>query len=64
MPLEQAQSSPVGGLAPRDGVLLLWAVGASLDEAVRTIGAWGYADKAAAFTWVKSRGATPHTGMG
>jgi len=64
MSMADIMGLPVGDLAARDSVLLLWATGPFLDEAVRTIEAWGFAYKTVAFNWVKTRGGTLHTGMG
>ena len=64
MPMEDIMALPVGDLAAWDSVLLLWTTGPFLDEAVRTIEAWGFDYKTIAFNWVKTRGGTIHTGLG
>ena len=61
---EEIKSLPVGELAARDAVLLLWTTGPFLAEAVRTVEAWGFDYKTEGFTWVKTRGGKLFTGLG
>jgi N6-adenosine-specific RNA methylase IME4/DNA modification methylase len=65
MSMEKFIALPVGDLAARDSVLLLWTTGPFLDEAIRTVEAWGFEHKTVAFNWVKTRaGGVLHTGLG
>ena len=54
MPLEEIEALPVGRIAARDSVLLMWTTGPFLDRAVGVIEAWGFRYKTIAFTWVKT----------
>ena len=65
MPMEEIMTLPVGDLAAKDCVLLLWTTGPFLPDAIRTIEAWGFEYKTVAFNWVKTRsGGVLHTGLG
>jgi N6-adenosine-specific RNA methylase IME4 len=44
---------PVKDVAARDSVLLLWATGPRLPDALEVMQAWGFTYKSLAFTWVK-----------
>jgi N6-adenosine-specific RNA methylase IME4 len=57
----------VGRHTADDGVVLMWAVGSKLGEAVSIIEAWGYSYKGVLLTWIKTdkkTGKRPVMGLG
>lgn len=50
---EEISSLPVGEIADKDCALLMWATYPNLKQAIKTIEAWGFAYKTAAFVWIK-----------
>lgn len=44
---------PVGELAARDSILLMWATYPKLEDALQVIKAWGFTYKTVAFSWLK-----------
>lgn len=55
MGLGEIQALPIGDLAAKDCVLLLWAVDAMLPQALATGEAWGFRFKTVGFVWAKER---------
>lgn len=56
---------PVEALAAKDAVLLLWATGPRLPDALAVMAAWGFTYKAMAFTWIKvNADNSPALGLG
>ena len=56
---------PVGDLAAADCALFLWATAPCLPDALRVLGAWGFAYKTIAFSWIKTaRAGAPAFGLG
>jgi N6-adenosine-specific RNA methylase IME4 len=45
---------PVGDLAADDCVLFLWITWPMLEQALHTVGAWGFTYKTCAFAWMKA----------
>lgn len=62
MSLDDIKALPVGALAAKDCVLLLWAVDPLLPEAIEVGRAWGFAYKTVGFTWAKLRRETSKRG--
>lgn len=61
MDIDRICALPIGDLAAPDAVLLLWATWPCLGEALRVIGAWGFA-YVTGFPWVKISG-QPQTNL-
>jgi len=55
MTLDEIKALPVGGLAARDCVLMLWAVDSMLPQALAVGAAWGFTFKTVGFYWAKTR---------
>ena len=56
---------PVGDLAAKNSVLLLWAVDCMIPQALEMGQGWGFTFKTVAFTWVKrTKTNTFHIGLG
>lgn len=56
---------PVGDLAAKDSVLLLWAVDCMIPQALEMGQGWGFTFKTVAFTWVKrTKTNSFHIGLG
>ncbi len=53
MTAEALREMPVAGLCAKDALCFMWATYPKLDEALALMGAWGFAYKTMAFTWVK-----------
>lgn len=53
MTTEDICALPVGELAARDSILLMWATYPKLPDALAVIEAWGFEYKTVAFSWVK-----------
>lgn len=53
MSIEDICALPVADIADKDCALFLWATLPTLPEAFKTIEAWGFSYKTAAFVWVK-----------
>lgn len=53
MSLADIKALPVGNLAAKDAVLLMWATWPLLPEAIQVIEAWGFQYKTIGFLWVK-----------
>ena len=66
MPDKEIEALPVGDVAMKDSVLLLWAVMPKLPAALKVIEAWGFEFKTVGFTWVKQKttGCGMHIGGG
>jgi len=62
MPLADIMKLPVGSLAAKDSVLLLWAVDPMLPQAIQVGEAWGFTFKTVGFVWVKQRRETSRRG--
>lgn len=62
----QLQTLPVGRLCKLDSVLLMWATGPFVAEAIRLGEAWGFTYKTVGFLWAKrnKKQNTPFFGMG
>lgn len=58
MTLDEIKALPVGDLAAKDCVLLLWAVDPMLPQAFEVGEAWGFKYKTVAFYWAKERRVT------
>lgn len=52
---EELNALPVGDLAAKDCVLLMWTCWPVLQWSLRTIEAWGFEYKTCGFCWVKAR---------
>lgn len=50
---EEISGLPVGEIADKDCALLMWATYPNIKQAIKTIEAWGFAYKTAAFVWTK-----------
>lgn len=50
---------PIGNLAAKDSILLIWAVGPQLPDALEVIDAWGFTYKTLGFTWMKQNSNAP-----
>lgn len=59
MSIDALCALPVAELADRDCALFLWATFPMLPEALRLIGAWGFAFKTVAFVWLKRNRKSP-----
>ena len=56
---------PVGSVAAKDCVLLLWVVDSMIPEALQVGEAWGFKFKTSVFIWAKGReGVVPHPSLG
>ena len=55
MSMNDIKNLPVGDLALKDAVLLLWAVDCMLPEAIEMGRHWGFKFKTVAFTWAKTK---------
>src|SRR3954468_23528429 len=55
MDLDAIKALPVGQLAAKHCVLLLWAIDPLLPEAIEVGRAWGFVYKTVGFYWAKSR---------
>ena len=56
---------PVGDMAKKDSVLLMWTTYPQLEVAFQVIKSWGFKYKTCAFTWVKiNKGGSIYMGMG
>lgn len=55
MSLEAMKRLPVGMVAAKDAVLVMWVLDALLPEALELGKAWGFTYKTRAFTWDKGR---------
>lgn len=53
MNLDDIKNLPIGELADKDCVLLLWACWPLLPEALEVIKAWGFTYKTIGFNWIK-----------
>lgn len=53
MSLPELERLPVGEIADANCALFLWATFPTLSDALRLIGAWGFAYKTVAFVWLK-----------
>lgn len=53
MTTEDICALPVGELAARDSVLIIWATYPKLEDALQVIKAWGFTYKTVAFSWLK-----------
>lgn len=53
MSLPDIEALPVGKLASENAVLFMWATYPKMEEALKTIKAWGFKFKSIAFQWVK-----------
>lgn len=63
--LPAIRALPVGDLAAKDAVLLLWAVDCMIPQALEMGRGWGFTFKTVAFTWVKrTKTNTFHIGLG
>ena len=62
MTLDNIKDTPVGEVAAKDCVLLMWAVDPMLPEALEVGKAWGFTYKTVGFIWAKMRkeGSTRH----
>ncbi len=58
MTLDEIKSLPVGDVAAKDCVLLLWIVDPLLPEALEVGKAWGFKYKTTGFVWAKERRVT------
>lgn len=58
MTLDEIKSLPVGDVAARDCVLMLWIVDPLLPEALEVGRAWGFKYKTTGFVWAKERRVT------
>lgn len=54
MAIEDIRALPVADLAAKDCVLFLWVTWPNLEEAMATVGAWGFTYKTCAFDWTKA----------
>jgi N6-adenosine-specific RNA methylase IME4 len=66
MPLDEIKALPVGALAAKDCVLLLWGVWPQLLGVLDVIKAWGFTFKTVGFVWAKQgrSGTGWHIGQG
>jgi len=66
MTTEDICKLPVGDLADRDSVCLMWATHPKLEDGLQVLKAWGFCFKTIAFTWVKLNpsGVGWHFGLG
>lgn len=56
---------PVGEIAAKNCVLLMWVIDSHIEQALRLGRAWGFTFKTRAFTWLKiGRDGSPIMGMG
>jgi N6-adenosine-specific RNA methylase IME4 len=55
MSLADLKALPVGDVAARDAILLMWTVSHLQDEATDLARAWGFTPKSVAFIWDKGR---------
>jgi N6-adenosine-specific RNA methylase IME4 len=62
MSLAEIKALPVGDIAGRNSVLLLWAIDPMLPEAIETGRAWGFTFKTVGFYWPKTRKASSRRG--
>jgi N6-adenosine-specific RNA methylase IME4 len=62
MPLGEIMRMPVGALAAKDSMLLMWAVDPMLPQAIQVGEAWGFTYKTVGFVWVKQRRTTSRRG--
>lgn len=53
MTLDEMKRLPVGDLAKKDAVLIMWVIGSHIEQAIELGKAWGFAFKSDCFTWVK-----------
>lgn len=53
MTTEDICKLPVGDIADRDSLLLMWATAPKMEDAFQVINAWGFSFVTVAFTWVK-----------
>lgn len=51
--LEDLKALPVGDLAAKDCVLVMWVIGSHLDQAIELGRAWGFTYKTDVLVWVK-----------
>jgi N6-adenosine-specific RNA methylase IME4 len=67
MTLDRLKALPIGDLALPDAAMFMWATAPHMAQAIELLGAWGFAFKSVAFTWIKtvrSGGVGLHWGMG
>lgn len=66
MSTEDICKMPVGKLASKNAVALIWATHPKLADGLRVMAAWGFEFKTVAFTWVKTNpsGVGWHFGLG
>ena len=57
MTYEELRALPVRPLAAKSAVVLMWATGPKLDEAVDLLRAWGFYYRGIAYVWVKTTNA-------
>lgn len=62
MTLQDIANMPVGEVAARDCVLLLWAVDPMIPQAIDVGRAWGFTYKTTGFIWAKERRVTSRRG--
>ncbi|WP_434733745.1 MT-A70 family methyltransferase [Rhizobium sp. YTUHZ044] len=62
MALDDIKAMPVGDMAAKDCVLLMWAVDPMLPEALEVGQAWGFKFKTVGFVWAKERRVTSKRG--
>lgn len=55
MPLDDIKALPVGGVAAKHCLLLMWAVDPMIPEAIEVGKAWGFTYKTVGFYWAKMR---------
>jgi len=62
---DEIAALPVAACAEDDAILLLWATGPKLPEALMVMSAWGFRYQTIAFVWVKlTQNEKPFLGMG
>jgi N6-adenosine-specific RNA methylase IME4 len=64
MNTEDICALPIGDIAARDSVLLMWATYPKLVDALQVIQAWGFEYKTVAFSWLKLNPSTVGYKMG
>ena len=60
----ELRTTPVGSIASRSCVLLLWTTMPMLEQALSLMEWWGFEYKTVAFTWVKIKDGKPQIGTG
>jgi N6-adenosine-specific RNA methylase IME4 len=67
MTFDALKALPVAALAADDCAMFMWTTGPMMPQAIELLGAWGFAFKTIAFTWIKtlrSGGDALHWGTG